>query len=352
MEKIIWPSQQNLSSLANSFNEKFILNGLPRGRCGYIVSAPSSGKGYLCLSIAYELATRLPILNISPRTEIFKTLYWPIEDGVEMTASRMNKQLSAFNEEYRNLIESNVALWSAVDPIAGSDVELRTTSALRIQQAKEELIEAAMGFDVVIIDTLREACGSADEVRDDIQVKQVLQDIAIRANVAVIGTHHLSKEASKGKERITNVSASGFSRTMANGSVQIALETSIIKNKEVTKVFYTKKNLISSGSDNLNNSIIQWDSYDILNLNSDYLSVKEYASFSMDEDIEVKSDETFENSKYDLSKIEKGFAKKKRTIIRDESILSPESLAKEKQSKDEIGIGQSLRDKWKSSTKK
>lgn len=193
----------------------YVLRGLPKSKFGFIIAAPNAGKSYSCLSIGYEVATGASLFGLSQHTMPQKVLYWPCEDGVSETLTRIQTHFSSFSPEIQSVLEQNFELYDSDEPICDpSGVSANSLQAL-INQAQE--------FDLVIIDTIREASGACDEVKDDRLIKQALQTLAKEANVAVLCTHHLTKEAARGNEKITNVSASGLSETLANSRYQLFL---------------------------------------------------------------------------------------------------------------------------------
>lgn len=215
---VISVSMSELKKLKRPTGTDDVLSGLHKGELGFVIAAPEVGKGFFCLSVAYELATKIPFLGISSGDKQKRTLYWPIEDGTYTSANRIETHLRNWDASVKPL-EKNISLYTSNTPLPIKCVDSSEQSIIN------DLIEAATPFDLLIIDTLREAIGTADEVDDDILVKNLLQDIARKADVAILCVHHLTKQAVKGLEKITNVSGSGFSRTLANSRVQYLLET-------------------------------------------------------------------------------------------------------------------------------
>lgn len=253
---IINTSFDSLSALSTYSDKGYILKGLSKKRLGFIVSAPDVGKGYLCLSIAYEMATDMRLLGLKASNEHFKTLYWPIEDGVEEIAKRMLEHMKAMPDDVTSLISQNVMLWSGTEALCnvrnGYDVASDS-------EARLSLIEACKGVDLLIIDTLREAVGNADEVDDDHLVKEVLQHIANEADVAILLVHHLTKAAVRGTEKISNVSGSGFSKTQANSRMHLYLE----KNDDKFTLSHIKANYVNK-TEKLNQEPLKWTDESLL----------------------------------------------------------------------------------------
>jgi hypothetical protein len=228
----------SLAKLSTDVNDNFIISGLSKGKVGFLISGPDIGKSYFCLSLAYELSSSMTLLGLKSQSHPIKVLYWPVEDGAQSTAIRMISHIESFSESVRQEIKQNFSLWSDPNPLC----TLRNGSEIQSSPSqRSELIETAKQYDLLIIDTLREAAGNAHEVDDDLVVKNILKDIAIQADIAVLVVHHLNKDTVKGKERITNVSGSGYSMAQANARLILSLE------KKGAKLAYSqlKANFVS-----------------------------------------------------------------------------------------------------------
>lgn len=249
----------SLSKLKETKNNDDVLSGLHKRELGFVIAAPEVGKGFFCLSVAYELATKTPFLGISSCTKPKRTLYWPIEDGMHTAANRIENHLLNWDAAIKPL-EKNIALYASDTPLP---VSLKSNDDVATVNT---LIEAAKPFDLLIIDTLREAIGAADEVEDDIAVKNLLQHIAKEADIAILCVHHLTKQAVKGLEKITNVSGSGFSRTLANSRVQYLLETKTDKSGRANGTVYLshlKANNLPV-TERLKNTVLGWSETSLL----------------------------------------------------------------------------------------
>ena len=209
-------------STLNSLNENKkidCLRGLAKGELGFILAAPDRGKGFLCLSIAYEASLGQPIVDVSNSdVGMQSVLYWPAEDGAEQVANRIAKHKVQFAPTIWEHVVKNLFLWNNQNPI------FDPTHPKFITDSYTELLEAAKDVDILIIDTLREAAGLADEVKDDLLVKKYLQKLAKEADVALVLVHHITKNAARGLEAISSVSGSGFSRTQANSRLHLFLD--------------------------------------------------------------------------------------------------------------------------------
>ncbi|MGB0938486.1 MAG: AAA family ATPase [Colwellia sp.] len=263
MGKLLEVNNNTLDSQAKISAQNSIILGLPKGDIGFVLAAPGTGKGYLCLSLCYELASDLKLLGLKVTETPQRCLYWPIEDGVPVVAKRIKKHMNSFSKSTQALIQQNFMLWDSNQYISSDINDNDGHTELN------QLIEAAREFDVLIIDTIRESVGPKDEVKDDKEIKFLLQKIAKAAGVAIIVSHHLTKDAVKGKENITSVSGSGLSETLANSRMQLYLECKKKgrASEELTYVSHIKHNYIEK--DRAFNSLAcEWTDSDLLRLNS------------------------------------------------------------------------------------
>lgn len=240
-----------------------ILHGLPKGKFGFLISTPDTGKSYTCLSIAYEISTGISLLGLSTESKPRKVLYWPIEDGEPETMDRVTQHLSNFNNTSVELIEQNLKLYSMEDFICHP---MDVSSYLQTSNL-DTLISEGKGFDLIIIDTIREASGACDEVKDDRIIKMSLQRLAKETNAAVLVTHHLTKEASRGNENITSVSGSGLSETLANSRYQLLVQRHMKKIKDTDySMSHIKKNYVPKNKI-LQQQPLHWTEYSLPILN-------------------------------------------------------------------------------------
>jgi|GEM_PF-1541727 len=216
--------------LANPIPD-FVIKGLPKGYLGLLIAPPDTGKSHLCLSIAYELSSGLNILGVRPDVERpIKTLYWPAEDGVHQAFKRISDHLNVLPKDVHHQIRDNVSIYQSSGPILSASRGVSQSEAINARRELDKLIEHAKEFDLVIIDTIREAIGTATEVEDDVRIKEVLKEIAQSANVAVLITHHPTKNVIRGLESVSTASGSGLSCTVAFARCHFYLET--VKDKK------------------------------------------------------------------------------------------------------------------------
>lgn len=207
---------QNCQQISNN-TLNYVIPGLARGTYGFIIGTPNVGKGFFSISLAYEIATGIPILGLTEEGSPKKVLYWPAEDMKFIAFERMQRHLANFNETTLDLIESNFTVFDSSTPICFPQADyFNQDVAADINKNMNDLIDIAKDFDVVIIDTIREAVGWCHEVKQDFEIKMALQTLARRADVGVIATHHPTKEISQKKTEVTSVAGSGLSMTQAN----------------------------------------------------------------------------------------------------------------------------------------
>ena len=242
--KIYELTQDNFDDAYIQKQANQILKGLGKGEIGIILSMPDMGKGYTCLSLAYELALQKPLLGLySENNRSSKVLYWPAEDKAVTALNRVSLHFDFFQSDIRDKLAQQVQI---VDhPDIGCSQHATKDRKVEVEKHINNFIELAKEYDLVIIDTLREAFGDADEVIDDMSVKNTLQKIALEADVAIVATHHITKAAARGEERISNVSGSGFSRTLANARWQLALHEIKDKKKTIRVMSHVKANNVS-----------------------------------------------------------------------------------------------------------
>lgn len=335
----------NLRSLSAQADDSYILKGLAKGKLGFIVSGPDVGKGYLCLSMAYELATDKLFVNLKAKPGIYRTLYWPIEDGVEEVAKRMLGHFDAMPHALVEQISRSVSLWGGTEPLCalrnGEDVVSHSTS-------RKKLIAECKQYDLLIIDTLREAAGNADEVDDDQVVKQILQEIAKEADIAIVLVHHLTKAAVRGLEKVSNVSGSGFSRTQANSRMHLYLEKVEKKGSQPERMQLThiKANNIAK-RERFMEEPLYWSESSLLVMDESTIMQETESVTLPGIDDRVSANEGVIITSDDISsdELEEILSRKKkiveiepREIDVDDSLLSPETIRKKRQQEDKADL--------------
>ena len=197
-----------------------VLYGLPKGKYGFLISTPDTGKSYCCLSLAYEIASGTKIMGLAASSEPKRVLYWPVEDGTAVTMGRIAKHLKHFSRDVIKSVTNNLKIYESQEYLCTPLQD----SSYASERFLDGFADLAKGYDLVIIDTVREATGACHEVKDDKVIKLALKRLTDRSNAAVLVTHHLTKDASRGNEPITSISGSGLSETLANSRYQIMIQ--------------------------------------------------------------------------------------------------------------------------------
>ncbi len=241
-------NEESITETLTYIKKEEILKGLFKGSIGFLIAPPDSGKSFLSLSIAYEMALpEYPLIGVRTNNEkIFKTLLWPMEDSLQGTLPRIQAHLSELSVKIKDRLSQYVALYQHWDPICCSRALRNTKEADNCLHALQKLIIAAKDYDLLIIDTLRDAVGSADIVEDDYLIRTALEKLAQDANVAILVVHHPTKDVSRGKDMINSVSGSGLSSTLSKSKLHLYLNQVLNKknNSNETYLRHIKANYV------------------------------------------------------------------------------------------------------------
>lgn len=234
-----------INGLSDKAKKNYILKGLQRNGIAFINAAPDTGKSYLSLSIAIECATSLELLGLKLNSDPLKVAYWPAEDNVQITGERLEEILDNLSDPSVESIAKNFTLIDSSDPIcctkkasAEEQHEVSSNKAALINELKSN------GTQVLIIDTVRSAIGSADEVDDDYQIKKSVVDIATAANCAIFLVHHVTKAVAQGKVSKSAVSQSGLSILGSFSKLHLMLHIENIKGELKTVLSFSKANYL------------------------------------------------------------------------------------------------------------
>ncbi len=262
-------SESDIEENAFEANKEQILKGLFRGSVGFLIAPPDTGKSYLALSTAYEMALpEYPLIGLrADKKKTFKTLIWPIEDALSGTLPRIKNHLSAFSSSVKERLKENVAIYKQAEPICCASALKQTQEGQNAANALDALIFSAKQYDLVIIDTLRDAVGSADIVEDDYYIRIALERLAREADVAVFVVHHPTKEVSRGKEVINSVSGSGLSSTLSKSKLHLYLDQIVNKKDgliEATRLRHIKANYVPFNEQWRVPTTLYWTQYALL----------------------------------------------------------------------------------------
>lgn len=220
-------SKENIFSASATLDQSAVLFGLFKKFTGFLLGAPSIGKTYLLLSIAYECASDLTLLGLKAKDKPQKVLYVAAEDRSDGLFTRAKEQIGAFDNQTLAQLEKNLSFY---------DLEYALLSAnqhdLMAADSLNKLINAAKDYDLVIIDTIRKAIGTAREVQEDTFIDSMLTRLARESDVAVLCSHHLKKsqvnKSKSGKnsdmEGVDTTGGSGLSVTQSTSKFHLLLE--------------------------------------------------------------------------------------------------------------------------------
>ena len=312
-----------LTTSLNADHGEQILKGLYRGGVGFLIAPPESGKSYTVLSMAYELALpHSPFLGLRPsNSTTYKTLLWPMEDAGLGLYPRLLRHLANFSQQTKACLKDNISLFQQSDPLVlGTGIN---------HPLVDSLIEQAKGFDLLVIDTLREAIGAADEVKDDNLVRTLLSRIATEADVAILVVHHPTKEVSRGSAPINSVSGSGLSSTLSKSKLHLYLEQHVEKGTGEQKSYlrHSKANYLTKEEGKLIEPVsLFWTDYSLIYRYKEKLAALEDNSISeIPQPVEISRP-----SRPKPEKPKETRPKIPTVIPRDESLLSEESKSKAK----------------------
>jgi RecA-family ATPase len=151
---------------------KFVVDGLiKRGDCVLLAGRPKSGKSWLLLQLAQAIDTGKPFLGRA--TTKCSVLYLALEDGAQRIHERQH--IRKWKPE---------AACFAFGMLPLSDDGL------------DQLRNAAHAFDVVVIDTLRAACGAGVDENDNAEMGAIVQSLADYAHTeckTILISHHTRK---------------------------------------------------------------------------------------------------------------------------------------------------------------
>jgi hypothetical protein len=96
-----------------------------------------------------------------------------------------------------------------------------------------------------------------------LSIKAVLQDVARNGDVAILVSHHPTKDVMRKKEVLTTVAGSGLSATQANSRYSLFIDTVENKGKRSTKISHLKHNNVDQ-EDVLSHKQVYWDSSSLI----------------------------------------------------------------------------------------
>ncbi|MBU2896113.1 AAA family ATPase [Vibrio hepatarius] len=205
----------------------YVLKALPESSWAMIMGDQDIGKSKLMFSIAYSLATNIDFVGLLPCNERDRrprnVAIWASEESLNWASRKVLAHMNAFSPSVVDVIKSRVSLIDDINP--ENDKEYLFDDELKVNRSfVDNLVEQLKDVDVLIIDTLRDAMGIADEVEQDNKVKVLLSKIVRDSSCAIIYLHHPRKsDVGASARQLSTVSGSGLSKTNAKARVHYSL---------------------------------------------------------------------------------------------------------------------------------
>lgn len=218
----------------------YSLKGLIQGKVGLLIGAPWSAKSEISLSICIEHASSLRTLGLSVATEPRKTLYVSTEDPVSIVAGRVSDITNTLPLSVQKELDENFHFLAddEIPPFVGDFSNPEYLVHFR------HLVGLFKSYELVVIDTLSEAIGCFDEVKDDKQIKESFKRLAQESGASLLLIHHVGKEEIRGRQKITMASGTGLSSLMK--LTKFLLSVSMEENGSRLEIRYQKGNYLSA----------------------------------------------------------------------------------------------------------
>jgi len=218
-----------------------VFKGTDESAITLLISNPSQGKSHLAATIALEASTGTPFLGLCASNTPKKVLVVSVEDGRNVNILRSKKKAKCLTDLEFDLTSSNLHYLHKLDALcipSNSAAAEKSKHAVYIQR----VIESVSNFDLIIVDTLTEVCGTASTILDELSIKAIFQQIATEAKVAILLVHHTTKEVWRDDTKLDMASATGITSLIKTSKLQIALTESKAGQK---KMVYLKANELS-----------------------------------------------------------------------------------------------------------
>lgn len=236
-------SVENILQAKKNLLKNFVIPGLSKKKVGFLNGPPNIGKSLLLQTLAYEIALAKPLVGIidMETAKPQKVLFLCQEDGLDAFLSRAESQIQIFSQEDLEILSEQLV--PAVMPYSLIN---RNPEDPKSKFQVEMLINDAKNYDLVIIDTARKVMGNAREVEEDKLLEDVLDKVAIEADVAILVSHHLTKLHADRKQKldINATGGSGLSSTQASSKYHLTLYYGDEKGHTTTKLWHSKYNYV------------------------------------------------------------------------------------------------------------
>lgn len=163
----------------------FVLPGLVAGTVGSIVAPGATGKSWLALQLAAQIATRLDLVGLGEQKH-GKALLLAAEDPAAVLWQRVRALAERMDDEQREALKEGLI----IAPTLGQAGDL-------MQPGTADMIaRAGQGCRLIVLDTLsRWHTGEENERADAARVMRLLEKIAGATGAAVVFLHHIGKAA-------------------------------------------------------------------------------------------------------------------------------------------------------------
>lgn len=208
-------SHSEIKSKHQQDDLEFTLKGLLRGSVGMLIAAPNIGKSHLALSIAIEYASSATLLGLAASDTPLKALLISTEDSEGILAERIIKKTTQLGDEIDAELDLNLSYIASSNPLV-SQPSSSHSDKVEIENYVQSIAKHCKSESVslIIVDTVSEAVGALDEVKDDKVIKLAFQKLAREANAAVLLVHHINKSEIRGDADVSMASGAGLSSIM------------------------------------------------------------------------------------------------------------------------------------------
>lgn len=192
---MIWADKEPLvySSARPWADPNFVLPGLRRGEVGILAAAGATGKSYILQTMCMSIAAGVQIFGFLPVKKPLRTCMINFEDLNDDLCNRGNAILRAYPMLENASLQKNFFSVACPGETLGLIRQTQGESYADLVM-KQKVALFCAGYDLLVLDPLS-AVFEADEnsQRDANMLMQILRQIAMEANVAIIVAHHVSK---------------------------------------------------------------------------------------------------------------------------------------------------------------
>ncbi|GLT20190.1 hypothetical protein GCM10007938_39730 [Vibrio zhanjiangensis] len=200
----------------------YTLKGLLSGHLGMLIAAPGIGKSHLAISIGMEHSSSYNFLDISARTEPKRTLIVSTEDDYSILGERLIDKYAELDDATKLEINENLDFLAEIEPLV-IPASSSPSELMNHHQYLSELIVVMKDYDLVIIDTVTEAIGVCDEVKDDRLIKNTFKQLAKESGASILLVHHVNKDEIRGKQAINMASGAGLTTVIRLAKLILSL---------------------------------------------------------------------------------------------------------------------------------